>query len=788
MIRYYLKITFRNLLKNRVSTLINLLGLGVGIACAMMLFLYMQDELSFDKHHQNYDRIYRVISHFKIPTEEKKIPLSPGILASTLKKDFPEVEEAVYFYKKRQAFIATGERKFYQKKVYYTQSGIFKIFDYDFILGNPKTALDKPYAIVLTETVAKKAFGSARLAINQIVDIGNRQKAKVTGVIRDLPQNTNIRFSALVSLNSLDLSTRSFTAWNNANGHTFMLLKKNAKVASFRKRVKNLIYKYQKESEEFKHWFDVQALGDMYLRSNVGNADEIGPRGSMDYIYIFSAIALFLLIIAGINYMNLATAKSTNRAKEVGVRKVHGAYRGSLVRHFLLESMLVAFCALIVGLLLVEVTLPFFNQISGKDLTINYIEQPTLVGLFIGVTLCIGVLSGIYPAFFLAGFNPVWVLKGKFSRSKKGASLRRGLVVVQFTVSIVMMIATWIVYRQLDYVNRQDLGFDKDQMVIIDLKGKTKEKVSLFKNRVANDPNIVNITSTTAVQGADENDNWGIGIEQSDGKKLVGHTDVFLVDEDYIKTMGVQILKGRALQKQDAKRKGAIVNQALVKKYGWQKPLGKAIGQAKVVGVMKNFHLTSLHDEIQPLTLFLVKKPRKLVVKINGQNASAALRSLKNTYETIDQKHPFEPYFLDQAFAQQYEADERQGQVLLAFAGLAIFIACLGLFGLASFTAEQRTKEMGIRKVLGASVAQLMVLVSRQFLKLILVANIVAIPLAYFFMNNWLQNFAYRTEVWENWLVFILSTLMAVGITVMTVSFQAFKAASVNPVKVLKNE
>lgn len=788
MIRYYLKITFRNLLKNRVSTLINLLGLGVGIACAMMLFLYMQDELSFDKHHQNYDRIYRVISHFKIPTEEKKIPLSPGILASTLKKDFPEVEEAVYFYKKRQAFIATGERKFYQKKVYYTQSGIFKIFDYDFILGNPKTALDKPYAIVLTETVAKKAFGSARLAINQIVDIGNRQKAKVTGVIRDLPQNTNIRFSALVSLNSLDLSTRSFTAWNNANGHTFMLLKKNAKVASFRKRVKNLIYKYQKESEEFKHWFDVQALGDMYLRSNVGNADEIGPRGSMDYIYIFSAIALFLLIIAGINYMNLATAKSTNRAKEVGVRKVHGAYRGSLVRHFLLESMLVAFCALIVGLLLVEVTLPFFNQISGKDLTINYIEQPTLVGLFIGVTLCIGVLSGIYPAFFLAGFNPVWVLKGKFSRSKKGASLRRGLVVVQFTVSIVMMIATWIVYRQLDYVNRQDLGFDKDQMVIIDLKGKTKEKVSLFKNRVANDPNIVNITSTTAVQGADENDNWGIGIEQSDGKKLVGHTDVFLVDEDYIKTMGVQILKGRALQKQDAKRKGAIVNQALVKKYGWQKPLGKAIGQAKVVGVMKNFHLTSLHDEIQPLTLFLVKKPRKLVVKINGQNASAALRSLKNTYETIDQKHPFEPYFLDQAFAQQYEADERRGQVLLAFAGLAIFIACLGLFGLASFTAEQRTKEMGIRKVLGASVAQLMVLVSRQFLKLILVANIVAIPLAYFFMNNWLQNFAYRTEVWENWLVFILSTLMAVGITVMTVSFQAFKAASVNPVKVLKNE
>ena len=788
MIRYYLKITFRGFLKNRISTLINLLGLGVGMSCAIMLFLYIQDELSFDKHHKNYDRIYRVTSHFKIPTEERKIPLTSAILAPTLKKDFPEVEEAVFFYRKRQAFIATGDRKFYQKKVYYTQSGLFKIFDFEFISGNPQTALTKPYTIVLTETVAKKAFGSARLAINQIIDVGNKEKATVTGVIRDLPQNTNIQFSALVSLNSLDLDASYLNKWHNANGHTFMTLKKGASIETFRKQVKNLIYKYTKESDEFKYWFDVQALGDIYLRSNVANADEIGPRGNMAYIYIFSAVALFLLIIAGINYMNLATAKSTNRAKEVGVRKVHGAYRQSLLKHFMLESILVALCGLVLALLLTEITLPLFNQISGKSLTINYMQQPALIGWFIGVTMIIGMLSGIYPAFFLSGFNPVLVLKGKFSRSKKGSSLRKGLVVVQFTVSIVMMIATWIVYQQLSYVNQQDLGFDKEQMVIVDLKGKTKGKVSLFKNRLANDANILKITSTTAVQGSDENDNWGIEIEQTDGKKKVGHTDVFLVDEDYTQAMGIKILKGRSLQKRDLKQKGAIVNEALVRKYGWKDPLGKQVGKAKVVGVMKDFHLTSLHDQIQPLTLFLAERPRKLVVKINGKNVSTALRSLKKTYESIDQKHPFEPYFLDQTFAQQYKADERRGQVLLVFAGLAIFIACLGLFGLASFTAEQRTKEMGIRKVLGASVTHLMLLVSRQFLKLVLIANMVAIPLAYFFMDNWLQNFAYRTEVWENWFVFIFSTLAAVSITVLTVSFQAFKAASVNPVNVLKNE
>lgn len=790
MIRYYLKITFRGLLKNRVSTLINLLGLGVGISCAIMLFLYIQDELSFDRHHKNYDRIYRMTSHFKIPTEERKIPLTSAILAPTLKKDFPEVEEAVYFYKKRQAFVATGDRKFYQKKVYYTQTGLFKIFDFDFIVGNPQTVLDKPHSVVLTETVAKKAFGSARLAINQIVDVGNKKKAKITGIIKDLPQNTNIQFSALVSLNSLDLKGKAsyLNKWHNTNGHTLFMLKKGTDVEVFRKQVKNLIYKYTKKSDEFKYWFDVQALGDIYLRSNVENADEIGPRGSMAYIYIFSAVALFLLIIASINYMNLATAKSTNRAKEVGVRKVHGAYRQSLMKHFIMESILIALCALILALLITEFALPLFNQVSGKSLTINYIEQPALVGLFVGITIVIGLLSGVYPAFFLSGFNPVLVLKGKFSRSKKGSSLRKGLVILQFTVSIVMIIATWIVYQQLSYVNQQDLGFDQEQMVIVDLKGKTKEKVNLFKNRLANNPNILQVTSTTAVQGSDENDNWGIGIEQTDGKKIVGHTDVFLVDEDYTKAMGIKILKGRSLQKQDAGQKGAIVNEALVKKYGWQKPLGKQVGKAKVVGVMKNFHLTSLHDQIEPLTLFLGKRPRKLVVKINGKNVSTALRSLKSTYESIDQKHPFEPYFLDQTFAQQYEADEKRGQVLLVFAGLAIFIACLGLFGLASFTAEQRTKEMGIRKVLGASVSQLMTLVSKEFLKLVLIANVVAIPLAYFFMDNWLQNFAYRTEVWQNWFVFILSTVVAVSITVITVSFQAYKAASVNPVNVLKNE
>lgn len=788
LLKYYLKITFRNLLKNRVSTLINLLGLGVGIACAIMLLLYIQDELNYDTYHKNYDRIYRITSHFKTATDDRKIPLTPAVLAKALKKDFPEVEEAVYFYRKRQAFVSTGDRKFYQKKMYYTQTGIFKIFDYDFIVGNAETALDRPYTVVLTETVATKAFGNARLAMNQTIDVGNKEKVQVTGVIRDLPQNTNVRFSALVSLNSLDLKASRFNMWNNANGHTLLTLKKDADVTIFRKQVKNFIYKHTKEQEEFKHWLRVQALGDIYLKSDVANADELGPRGNMAYIYIFSVVVLFLLIIAGINYMNLATAKSTNRAKEVGVRKVHGAYRQSLMKQFMLESTLIALCALVVGLLLVELTLPLFNQIAGKSLAINYLQQPTLIALFAGVAILIGAISGVYPAFFLSGFNPVLVLKGKFSRSKKGSSLRKGLVVVQFTVSIVMIIATWIVYQQLNYVSEQDLGFDKEQMVIIDLKGKTREKVDLFKNRLANNANVLKITSTTAIQGTDENDNWGIDIEQEGGKKIVGHTDVFLVDEDYTKTMGIKVLQGRALLKQDAKRKGVMVNETFVKKYGWNKALGKKIGEAKVVGVMKDFHLTSLHDAIQPLALFLVTRPRKLVVKINSKNVSTTLRFLKETYISIDQKHPFEPYFLDQTFAGQYRADKKRGQVLLIFAGLAIFIACLGLFGLASFTAEQRTKEMGIRKVLGATISQLMLLVSKEFLSLVLVASLIAIPLAVYFMNSWLQNFAYRTEVWQNWFVFLLSAIAAVGIAVATVSFQAYRAASVNPATVLKNE
>ena len=788
MIRYYLKITFRSLLKNRVSTLINLLGLGVGMSCAIMLFLYIQDELSVDTHHKNYDRVYRVTSYIKTAQGERKIPLSPGLLPKVLKKDFPGIEDAVYFMKKRQAFVSVEDRKFYQKKMYFTHPGVFKMFDYEFMVGNPKTALNKPHSVVLTETVANKAFGSARHALNQTVDIGNKEKVRVTGVIKDLPQNTNIQFSALVSINSLDLTAPSFTRWDYSNGHTLVMLKKGVDVKSFEEQFKNIYYTYNKKSEEFTRAYHLQPLADMYLKSDVVNADELGPRSSMAYIYIFSAVALFLLLIAGINYMNLATAKSTNRAKEVGVRKVHGAYRQSLMGHFIFESITIALCSLIVALLLLEIALPFFNQISGKSLTINYLQQPSLIGLFVGVTVIIGLLSGVYPAFFLSGFNPVLVLKGKFSRSKKGSSLRKGLVVVQFTVSIVMIIATWIVYQQLSYVNQQDLGFDQDQMVIVDLKGKTREKVSLFKNRLASDPNVLKVTSSTAIQGADENDNWGLKVEKEDGKKVSGQTDVFLVDEDYIKVMGVKMLKGRVLQKNDIKQKGVLVNEAFVKKYGWRKALGKKVGRSKVVGVMKDFHLTSLHAKIQPLALFLTTRPRKLIVKVNGKNASTALRSLKSTYESIDQKHPFEPYFLDQTFAQQYEADEKRGKVLLVFAGLTIFIACLGLFGLASFTAEQRTKEMGIRKVLGASVSQLMALVSKEFLRLVLIANVVAIPLAYFFMNNWLQNFAYRTEVWQNWFVFILSTVVAVSITVITVSFQAYKAASVNPVNVLKNE
>lgn len=797
----YLKIALRNLLRHKGYSFINIAGLAVGIACCTFILLFVQDELAFEKNHTKAKDIYRLtITLDNNGTSEKAGITSPRI-APQLKEDYPEVKQFVRLLSTgNQALLRYSDKALYETGGYFADSTIFQVFDYPLIAGNPKTALNDPNSIVLSQELAQKYFGNEN-PLGKIVELEVRQPytLKVTGVLAEVPRTTQVRPDFLVPVR---LEDKNFLNQWFAYGFTsYILVNDNFNAAAFEQKLPAFTKKYQPNSPGTPPppALHIQPLLDIHL--NPDYAGQLAPVSDIKNVYLFSALALFIILLACINFMNLSTARSQNRSKEVGVRKVIGATRPQLIRQFLNESLLLSLFALFLAIGMVYLALPLFNQLSGKYIQINLLHNVELWLGLLGLTLFAGVVAGIYPAFYLSGFRPVQVLKGRLVGSASGSSLRKGLVVLQFAISIAMLVGTAVVYNQMLYVQNKRLGFNQDQMLVINIPGNQDiKKLRTLKEEVRQLPNVKQATLTGSVP-ADEG--WWrtpmnpIGKGNFRDNSIIGY--VLPADFDFAKTFNLELKAGRFLDKSFATdtARAIMLNEAAVAAFGWQKP-GDALGQrisyggndsigSVVVGVLKDFNFQSLHQKVEPLLLNAhTSRASFLVVKVQGPDMPGTLAKLEQKWNAFDARHPFDFTFLDDKLQHQYQAEMKLGRIFAVFAGLAIFIACLGLFGLASFTTEQRTKEIGIRKVLGASVSNIMVMLSKDFVKLVVVANLLAWPVAWYGMRQWLQDFEYRTDI--SWWTFGMAALAALFIALATISVHALKAAISNPVTALRSE
>ncbi len=797
MFRNYIKITFRNLQKNKVFSLINISGLTIGLAAFWLIALFVADELSFDRYHQNADRIYRVVQHANWDGGKFDLTGTSAPFAPALKNDFPEIEETARFDMEGGGAITYNNKHLQVDDMMFTDPSAFAVFTWHFLYGDAKTALTKPQSIVLTKTLATKIFGDASLALNKTISFENNYPNLVTGVIDDVPANSHFTFSALRSL------PQNYTEdWNNFHLYTYILLKKDADIKKMQAGLPQFFNKYLKATmPNMDYRMELQPLTSIHLHSNL--SFEMSANSSMVYIYTFSIVAVLILLIAAINYMNLSTARSSIRMKEIGVRKVTGSSKLQLVWMFLSESVLLTFIASIAAVLLISLILPWFKQLTGKELSIwrfGVWDTMLLLALF---SLCTGISSGIYPALFFSRFGTIPALKGQISSQGSNQFFRKALVTFQFVITVAMIAGSVVIYQQLQYVSKKDLGFNKDQVLTFHIQSKeVRKQIPALKQQLLQNPLIQSVSSASNPIGNNDIGKTDYMIEMNgkmETKPRIG--DTFMIDEDFIPTMQIKLLQGRNfLQEMPTdKTQALIVNETFVKDAGWKNAISKKIqyntdekGKPlfyQVIGVIRDFHIFSLQHKIEPLILQLPPVPKEkdnLYVRINKSGIKEALQFIESTYHKFDAENPVDYHFLDQNFARQYQAEQKQGVILLVFTILTILIACLGLFGLVTFMGQQRTKEIGIRKVLGASVVQITTLLSMDFMKLVLLALIIASPLAFFTMQKWLQNFAYRIEI--NWWVFAFSGLLAVAIALITISFQAIKAALANPVKSLRSE
>jgi putative ABC transport system permease protein len=794
MLKNLFTIAIRNIRKDKAYSSINILGLTIGITCSVLLLIYILDELSFDRYHKNADDIYRVVSIIKEPDNEFTWAIAQIPLADELRDNYPEVKNVVRFFDLDRTLYKNNDRQFYEEKFFLADSTVFDMFDYVFLSGDPNTALDRPKSIVLTKSIAQKYFGEdyvvGKSLQDQYGDLYN-----VTGVIEDVPLNSHFTFDALISRNTM-LDYQG--GWGNFGVFTYLqlppgydLAKINTSLIKVVKEKVNPIF----EKYSITVRYELQRITDIHLRSKIQDEAEAG--GDMSYIYIFAAVAAFMLIIACINYMNLATARSASRAREVGIRKVLGSQRMQLMAQFITESVVIALIALVISLALIYGLLPLFNQLSSKTLSFaSVLQAPVLLSL-VGIVIFVGVVGGSYPAFYLSGFNPVQVLKGKVSMKGVDILFRKFLVVVQFSISIFMLISTIIVFDQLQYLRQKDLGFKKERILKIDLSGDDLiAKAAVIAERMQQTPGVSLSTSSSSTPGR----NIGkllMKVEENDGKLSERGVDFFRTDYDFVKTMGMTIKEGRDFSREISSDTtyAVLVNEAMVRRMAWTNPIGKKIifggglnPEKHVVGVVKDYHQSSLYDVIEPLMIVLSINNNFLLLKTKEGDVRESLASVEKTWKEVGLGYPFEYTFLDQDFNSQYKSDEKRSQIFTIFSCLTITIACLGLLGLASFTTAQRYKEIGVRKVIGASITNLMVLVSREFFILVGIGTVIAFVVAWYFTDSWLQKFAYRILLKDEWVTFILSAVLAFVITAVTIGYHVVRAASANPVKSLKEE
>lgn len=787
MFKNYLKIAVRNMLKFKAWSFINLSGLAVGMAVCILVLLFVQDEISYDKYHEKADRIFRVAQGGEDFLNANTVfPMAPA-----MKAEFHEIENAVRLRKMEGVLVNYQNKYFVEDRLFFADSTVFEIFSFPLLQGDPKTALIEPNTVVLTEEMARKYFAAenpvGKILTADLYNDGKSADLKITGVLKNIPHNSHFHFDFLVSFaTQTDISDN----WNNYQSlYTYLLLPEAASTNSLQARLPDFIKKYYPKWEDGR--YVLQPLTDIHLRSQLGA--EIEANSDIAYVYILSLIAVFILLLACVNFTNLTIARSTSRAKEVGMRKVSGALQGQLIKQFLIEAIALSFLALLFAILLAELFLPIFNALSGKTLQIDYFDNWLLLAGFATIALMVGLIAGSYPAFFLAGYRPVEVLKGKTPVFRQ-VYLRKALVIFQFAISISLIISTGLVYDQLDYIRNKPLGFEKEQVLAIPLSSAAKQHEAALKNDILQHPAITNASLSERVPTI-EGDRMAVFLPEDKDQMAL---PVYFVDHDFVETFQLKVLAGRAFSSEMAgdAAQAFVLNEAAVKRIGWSSPeeaLGKKFTiwrryEGRIIGVVEDFHAHSLHESIEPLVMAMgpVKGDNYISIRLQSAQLSEILGFLQEKWQIYSPNHPFDYFFIDDNFARLHDADQQAGRVFGFAALLAIFIACLGLFGLASFTIKQRTKEVGIRKVIGATVLNVIALLSNDFLKLVLLANFIAWPVAWFAMNKWLENFAYRISI--DWWVFLLGGGLALLIALLTVSTQAIRAALANPVDSLRYE
>ena len=789
MIRNLIRTAVRHILKHPGYSFLNVLGLTLGITSALFLLVYVTDEVSYDRYHEKADRIYRVSSKITETDDQftwivAQIPFGPQVA-----QDYPEVEAYVRFINMPRALYKYEDKEYVEEDFFYADSALFDIFTYKVIRGDARRALLEPNRIVLTETVAARYFGDGD-PVGRTLTAGN-STYEVTGVIEDVPSNSHFRFGALASRTNLP---EQIGSWGNFGVFTYLLFPEGLDVKAFEKKMQGMYAAYMEPifgPVNVKVEYLLEPVKEIHLYSTKEGEPE--PTGSITYVYIFAIVALFLVLIAAMNYMNLATARSSGRAREVGLRKVVGSRRGPLVMQFLSESVIFTVISLIISVILLMALLPKLNLLAGKSFEMDVIFSPAVLLGMLGVVLLVGFIGGSYPAFFLSRFSPVTVLKGEITQGTAGSMFRKVLVVLQFTVSVIMIICTLVVFRQLNYLKTMDQGFNQENVLSLDLNGPMARKYPVLKQALLENPNVVSVTSTSSRVG-EGSGKLLFNVETDQGMSQRG-INFSITDHDFVETLGIEMVEGRDFREDmpSDTLTAVVVNETFVKRMGWSEPIGKRIEagddntlRARVVGVMKDYHQTGMYNEIESLLLAYRTINNIVYVRISEENAEQALSHIESSWKEVFPDQPYDYTFLSERFNRQFEADEKRGLIFTLFTILAILIACLGLFGLASYTVEQRTREIGIRKVFGASESTILVLVTRDFIILSLISIAIAFPVAWYFMSKWLENYVYKSGMGP--VVFILAGLLTVVITFTTISYKAYQAAVTNPADSIKTE
>jgi putative ABC transport system permease protein len=804
MIQNYFKIAWRNLIKNKAFSFINILGLSIGISVCFIIMLFVQDELSYDTFNKNAGRIVRI--YFKASMNGGKIS-EAGVMppvAKALKTEYPEVEDVTRLRRDGRPKIEYQHTIFKEAEAAFVDPNFFSVFSFPFLKGDPKTALAQPNTLVITEEIAQRYFGNEE-PIGKTLTYNNSGQFKVTGVIKKMPSNGHFHFDLLGSLETIDFAKKD--TWMEGNFFTYAVMKKGTDYKKLEAKLPGMVEKYmgpqimqdmgmslsQFRTKGNDLGFALQPLTAIHLHPET--TTELEPAGNVKYVYIFGAIAIFMLLVASINFINLSTAGASKRAKEVGVRKVMGSGKWDLISQFLFESLLLTAIALLIGGLMVQLALPVFNDLSGKNLQFGFDMRPVAGLIAFGLT--VGLLAGIYPAFFLSSFKPIATLKGRLSTSTKSLGLRSSLVVFQFFISVSLITGTIVVYQQMKFIQNIKLGYNKEQLLVIPNSWALGKNEKNFKDQLRTDTRVENVTVSGYKPAGPTNNNNAMAYPEGKDKQVMTALE-YKIDEQYIPTLDIKMAAGRNFSPAayGTDSSAMIINEAAAKVFGFgNNAIGKIIVRENsdrgrdyrytVIGIVKDFHFRSLHDAITPL--FMVLNPESgIIVKVKTKNIAGLLTTMKQQWASYNVEEPFSYAFMDDLYNKTYAAEQKTGTILNIFAVLTVFVACMGLFGLATYTAEQRSKEIGIRKVLGASVAQVTQMLSKEFIKLVLIGCVIAFPLSWWAMHKWLQDFAYKIDI--SWWVFVLAGFTALLIALLTVSFKAIKAALANPVKSLRAE